>query len=174
MRQSERIGTFGPIWGMSGVQGFFGGVGYRREYKFHRLLGPLLNFRGMTFVAKTTTLSRCEGNMPLAKDGICPAEWFPQCIYCDSVKEFAINVVGLSGPGAERLIELHAWNERPEPFFISFMSAALTPAERKEETEKFKTLLMNELDTNHHNNLRPQLGLQINVSCPNKDIDPSG
>ena len=41
---------FGPVFGASGVQGFFG-EGYL-HHKFLRFLG--LNFDGCTFVAKTT------------------------------------------------------------------------------------------------------------------------
>ena len=52
----ELRGTeFGHIAGGSGVQGFFG---HGDEYPHHRLLAPLglLDFTGMTFVAKTVTL----------------------------------------------------------------------------------------------------------------------
>jgi len=52
---------FGPVWGASGVLGFFG-----EGYWYHRYWKPFgLNFSGVTFVAKTTTLKERSGNMPL-------------------------------------------------------------------------------------------------------------
>ena len=44
---------FGPIWGASGVEGFFG-----EGYWFHHLFKMLrlLSFKDMTFIATTTTI----------------------------------------------------------------------------------------------------------------------
>ena len=50
---NQRVADFGPVWGASGVQGFFG-----EGYWFHRWV-PGLSFDGCTFVAKTTTLLDC-------------------------------------------------------------------------------------------------------------------
>ena len=148
---------FQQVWGASGVQGFFG-----EGYRFHRFLEPFgLNFRGMTFVAKTTTLEAREGNMPLRSD-FTPQELFPKCVVVKPRQGIVLNSVGLSGPGAKALLEEGSWQMQIEPFFISFMSVAKEPSERHEELRKFIQLLGEYLPT-----FRTMVGLQLNYSCPN-------
>ncbi len=150
---------FGQVWGASGVQGFFGG-----GYWFHRLCRPFgLNFRGVTFVAKTTTLNprAGKGSMPLKAD-FTPQERFPKCIVIKPLKGVALNSVGLSGPGAAALFEKGLWQQRRNPFFISFMSVAESPAGRIVELRQFVTLFTRYLPA-----FNAPVGLQINYSCPN-------
>ncbi|HEY4496609.1 MAG TPA: hypothetical protein VI432_00460, partial [Candidatus Paceibacterota bacterium] len=132
---------FGPVWGASGAQGFFG-----EGYWYHRPLGPFgLDFSGATFVAKTTTLNPRPGNMPLRRN-FTPKEFLPRSIIINPVKGIALNAVGLSGPGAEALFEKHLWQRREDPFFISFMSVAKTPDERIEELVAFVELFKKRLE----------------------------
>jgi len=160
---------YGNVLGASGVQGFFG-----EGYAFHRLLGPLgPNFDDMTFVAKTTTLRARAGNMPLA-DTYEPLELKPKCIWMNPFSTTALNAVGLSGPGIEKLLEgrrphlgLFRWQMRYAPFFISFMPVEETAEKRFAEMRGFVKIL------------KPRLrgfsglpALQINVSCPNTGLDP--
>ncbi len=50
---------FGKVFAASGMQGFFG-----EGYWYHRFLKPFgLNFEGITFVAKTTTLNPRAGKI---------------------------------------------------------------------------------------------------------------
>src|SRR3989344_980370 len=127
---------FGRVWSASGVQAFFG-----EGYPFHKKLGPLgPKFDGMTFVAKTTTLSFREGNMPLEDDHT-QEELFPSCIKVKPFKGVVLDAVGLSGPGARVLLASGKWQRRINPFFISFMSVAETPQKRREELEEFVKLL---------------------------------
>lgn len=155
---------FGPVWGASGVQGWFG-----EGYRHHRWLGPLgPDFTGVTFVAKTTTLDARIGNMPLRPDWT-PAETMPACIKVSPGKGFVLNAVGLSGPGAYALLARHRWQEQRAPFFISFMSVAPSCAARLDETERFARMLMEHLP-----GFSGAFGLQVNFSCPNVGLDPSG
>ena len=153
--------NFGTVHGASGVQGFFG-----EGYWFHKMwksLG-LLRFDGMTFVAKTTTLHAREGNMPLGKR-LTPQELFPKCVVVKFWKGVVLNSVGLSGPGAHVLLNMEYWQQRREPFFISFMSVASTPRERLEELCGFVNILKE-----HLSRFRAPVGLQLNFSCPNTGL----
>jgi len=117
-------------------------------------------------VAKTTTLLPHQGNMPLGKDGITPAKWKPRCIKVYPIKGIILNADGLSGPGAEALIRRGQWQERTQPFFISFMSVGKTAEGRSAELAGFVSLL-----ARHLPEFLAPVGLQINFTCPNVDLD---
>jgi dihydroorotate dehydrogenase len=162
----ETIGgiNFGPIWGMSGVQNFFG-EGYPFHTIYQRLFPKGFVFNGITFVAKTTTLEPREGNLPMQEDGITPQEWRPTCIILGPWQWLfgvMLNAVGLTGPGAQNLLSRGLWQQMTEPFMISFMSVEDTMLARLQEYEKFLKLLSAEVP-----NFRTAFGLQINLSCPN-------
>lgn len=151
---------FGNVLGASGGQGFFG-----EGYRYHKYLRPFgLDFRGMTPVAKTTTLPPRAGNMPLRKD-FTPQEFIPKCIYVDLWKGVALNSVGLSNPGAEALLDTLRWDEIEQPFFLSFMSVALEPEDRLAELRGFVDLFTEGLP-----DFCSDVGLQINYSCPNAGL----
>ncbi|HVV38900.1 MAG TPA: hypothetical protein VHD31_01070 [Candidatus Paceibacterota bacterium] len=166
---------YGNILGASGVQGFFG-----EGYPFHRLLGPFgPRFDGMTFVAKTTTLNRQLGNMPLTKR-LRPKELKPKCIWVSPIGQTPLNAIGLSGPGAEELLDplsgshphpddlgLWAWQIRMASFMISFMPVGKTVEERLEEMRQFVRILKRHLP-----HFKGKVALQINVTCPNVGLDP--
>ena len=85
---------FGSVLGASGVQGFFG-----EGYWFHQPWADLgLDFRGMTFTAKTVTLSGRRGNMPIRAD-FKPQAWFPDCVKAKPLVGLMLNAVGLSNHG---------------------------------------------------------------------------
>ncbi len=150
---------FKKVWCASGVQGFFG-----EGYWFHQPLKPFgLDFAGATFVAKTTTLLENKGNMELNPD-FTPRELLPDCIWAPPWKDYALNAIALSGPGARALFERYEWQKRTKPFFISFMSIEDTPEKRLEELRCFLNVLniyVHELE-----DFRAPVGLQINYSCP--------
>ena len=153
--------NFGPVWGASGVQGFFG-----EGYWYHPWLRPIgLNFQDMTFVAKTTTLHAQMGNMPMRADGITPVEHSPSCIAVRPLKGVALNAVGLSGPGAGALLDQGIWQSMPYPFLLSFMSVAQTLELRLDELRAFVHLL-----AAARRDFVSPFGLQLNVSCPNVDV----
>lgn len=149
---------FGSVWGQSGVQNFFG-----EGYPFHKFWKPFgLDFSGMTFVAKTTTVHPRIGNMPLGKDGATPIEWLPKCVVVKPIQGVALNAVGLSGPGLEKLLDTGHWQKRRLPFMISYMSVADTADERLKETKAFVDLLKPRLSE-----FRSPFAVQRNRSCPN-------
>jgi len=157
---------FGYVLGASGVQGFFGeGYWY---HKYLHLVGMTL--RGMSLVAKTTTMYPRKGNMEVGKDRISPRRWIPDCIHLDwkgFCGGYALNAIGLTGPGALDLIRRGKWQRLSEPFMLSFMSVEKDPVDRSEELRSFVGLLKMELD-----DISSKFALQINLSCPNTDNDP--
>jgi dihydroorotate dehydrogenase len=125
----------------------------------------------MTFVAKTTTLSFREGNMPLEDDHT-PEELFPKCIVVKPFKGVVLNAVGLSGPGARVLLADGRWQKRTKPFFISFMPVEKDPESRIREFRDFVEILGTNLS--NFPTFRKNVGLQINESCPNVGLHHDG
>lgn len=146
---------FGCVLDASGARGFFG-----EGYWYHRWI-PGLDFTGATFVAKTTTLHARPGNMPLRADWT-PAERRPECVVVKPLRGVALNAVGLSGPGAEALFARGGWQERTEPFFLSFMPVETEFAKRMDEVHTFAQLFKRHLPS-----FRAKVALQVNLSCPN-------
>lgn len=153
---------FGNILGASGVQGFFG-----EGYWFHKPLKPFgLDFSGMTFVSKTVTLFPRRGNMPLTRY-YTPQYMFPKCIKVDMMRGAMLNSVGLSNPGIDALLRSGVWQRLENPFLISLMSLAATPAKRLDELHRMIEVIGFVKDT-----FSAPFGLQINLSCPNTKHDP--
>ncbi len=148
----------GHVWNASGARNFDGsGWWYHAPLK---LFG--LNFKGSTLQAKTTTLEARAGNMRLATDGKTPLERMPKCIYVDLRQGIALNAVGLSGPGAQFLLENSGWQQRTDPIVISFMSVEATSQGRLGESLRFIELLRAYLPK-----FKAPVALAINFSCPN-------
>lgn len=155
---------FGSVLVASGTLNFFGeGWPYHRIYK---MLFRGFDFSGATFVAKTTSLNARAGNMPL-NENLQPKELFPRCIKVSFRRQTVLNSVGLSGPGADALLDSMKWQQRIKPFFISFMAVGKTKEDRLEETRIFAAKLKQ-----HLGNFNARIGLQVNISCPNADHDP--
>lgn len=169
---------FGKVFCAAGARNFFGTE--EDAYWFHRLwvlrffYGLMsfllrrpwgLNYAGSTFVSKTTTLLPREGNMPLLKGTVTPRERFPKCVVANFWGGYALNKVGLSGPGAEWLLQQGQWQKRTSPFVVSFMSVAGTSDERLAELRVLVTLLMNTTP------FQSKAALEINLSCPNVGLD---
>jgi len=155
--------SFGPVIGMSGVTGFFTG----KEYPYHALFRKIVPgfawaMERMVPCAKTTTLLKRVGNMPLGWN-YRPVEFLPRCIICGP-RQFrygvALNAVSLSGPGAQALLDDGRWQDMAEPFFLSFMSVAETVEDQIEEFRLFARMLVKE-------QFKAKVALQINLSCPN-------
>lgn len=161
---------FGSAWAASGAQNFFGeGWPYHRKMK--NMFPKGFDFSGATFVAKTTTLDPREGNMPL-NEQLMPTEKMPTCIHVNWwswLRGAALNAVGLSGTGARNLFEKGKWQERTEPFFLSFMSVAESVGERTKQFAAFVDLFAEVLPY-----FQARVGLQLNVSCPNVGHGTSG
>lgn len=159
---------FGYALTCSGARGFYG-----EGYWFHRLWGGLglLDFRGATFVSKTLTLGRREGNMEMR--GWQPTERLPRCIVVKPVKGAILNAVGLSNPGASSVLDL--WSSAPEalpggPKVLSFLTTGGSAEERLGEILGFATLIRAYLPPGHPVRLAG-LAIQLNLSCPNTGLD---
>lgn len=162
-QKRQKVAVFGPVWGASGVQGWFG-----EGYWYSRLLALAgVDLKSITLVAKTTTLDERVGNMPLRWDRMTPREWKPDCIRINFREAAVLNAVGLSGPGFAFLLYQRRWQEIREPFFLSFMPVATTPEGREAEVAGFVALLRDHLATFRTRHL----GIQLNVSCPNTGHD---
>lgn len=155
---------FGYILNASGARNFFGET---NAWWWHRFWKPFgLDWSGSTFVAKTTTIDSRPGNMPLTNT-LQPLEFFPKCIRVNFRKAAVLNAVGLSGPGIDALLAANEWQKRTEPFIVSFMAVEPDPADRLKKTEQFCER-MSEPDFDS------PFGVEINLSCPNVGLDPSG
>ena len=152
---------FGSVIGASGVQNIFGeGYPYHRVLKLMFPLG--FRFNRMGFTAKTVTLNKNPGNMPLCSDGVTPQEIRPKCIFVNLRKGIALNAVGLSNHGIRYYLEQGKWQSRGDNFTISLMAIGKTEAERLEEINKFVEIILGYI-----RNFRGKICLQINFSCPN-------
>lgn len=156
---------FGPVWGASGVQGFFG-EGYPIHRALRLMFPGLFTFKGMTFVAKTITLLKNEGNMPLKADGITPVELAPRCIYADFRNCLMLNAVSLSNFGARFYFDQGLWQERTEPFFLSFMVLGSDRSDGMRQRRDFVRLF-----NQYKSGFRAPVALQENWSCPNVGHD---
>ena len=103
---------YGPVQAASGAQGWFG-----EGYWYHKWV-PGLNWKGCTFVSKTTTLHARKGNMEVDERGRAK-RLLPKCIVVKMRKGVVLNSVGLSGPGAEALFMMGGLQRRMRPFFLS-------------------------------------------------------
>jgi dihydroorotate dehydrogenase len=95
-------------------------------------------------------------------DGVTPAAFKPKCIVVKPLQGVALNAVGLSGPGAEFLFKTGKWQQRTEPFAISFMAVEHDAGLRLNELAEFLSLL-----ARHLKDFKAPVALQINFSCPN-------
>ncbi len=160
----DALDRFGPVWGASGVQNFFG-QGWTYHEKFKRWFPRGFDFTGMTFCAKTTTVDRCEGKMPFNEKTLMNKEALPRCIVVNPWLLFwgvALNAVSLSGPGLENLLQRNEWQMRAEPSFISYAPQGATAPEEIVDALRFVTILNRALPA-----FRARVGLQLNLSCPN-------
>jgi dihydroorotate dehydrogenase len=150
----------------SGALNFFG-EGWKHHKVFKTLFPKGFNFSGATFVSKTTTLNCRKGNLELDAN-LQPIRLFPNCVCANPFKQIVLNAVGLSGPGAEHLFATGLWQERKEPFLISFMAVATTKEGRINEVKEFRNILSRELPS-----FSTQIGVELNISCPNTTHNPS-
>lgn len=156
--------NFSPVSNSSGARGFYG-----ENYWYHplwKLAG--LSYKNCEFQAKTTTMHGRLGNMPLKEDGITPRELKPACIIVKFLKGVTLNAVGLSGPGAAKLLASGRWQKRRKPFFISFMSVEKSAQDRLSELKEFVNLLLRYIP-----GFKASFGLEKNDSCPNVGLDTS-
>ncbi|MBI4947948.1 hypothetical protein HY844_00075 [Candidatus Berkelbacteria bacterium] len=149
---------YGRVLCASGARGFYG-----EGYPFHRIWRFFgLNWRGTTFVAKTTTLEPRVGNLHLGKDGVTPTELMPRCIVVKPLSGHVLNAVGLSGPGAEALYQSGRYQRMRRPFMQSFMSVASSKEARFEELRRYVAL-----DKRYMQGVDSPRALVLNFACPN-------
>jgi len=165
MKLGKNNVDFGNSFIASGGLNFFGD-GWKYDKLFKRFVpGFKKVIEATTFVAKTTTLDKRDGNMPLTKD-LQPKEIKPRCIKIYFFKGAVLNSVGLSGPGAQSLIYEQKWQYIETPLFLFLMALKDNSIGRLYETRQFVDMLKKELPYFY-----APIGLQINVSCPNTNHD---
>lgn len=155
---------FSNCWLAAGVMSFFGS-GYWYHNLYNLLVPGFETINDLTFVAKTTTLEARTGNMTLNSLTYQPTEWLPKCIKVYPRTGAMLNAVGLSGPGADKLLRTGNWQKVDRPFWLSFMAISDQASKRLEEMHNFCQLL------SRHLPFSSPLGLQINLSCPNVNHD---
>lgn len=156
---------FGYVMNASSARNFFG-----QGYPYHRWWRKWgLDYTGSTFVAKTTTLEKRDGFMPL-RDDLQPVEKRPACIKVNFRSAAVLNAVGLSGPGLPCLLQQGSWQRRATPFFISFAAVADTSSERLDKWKKFARILQTYMPASNKK-IAPPMGLEINPFCPNTGHD---
>lgn len=153
---------FQNAFAASGSLNFFGD-GWWYHYWYKLLFPGFSKISEATFVSKTTTWYQRVGNMPL-QPNLQPQSLLPDCIKLYPFKGIVLNAVGLSGPGAKKLFAANQWQRIRKPFFISFMAVEKTAEERALELKNFITLFKKELPK-----FRTQVGIQLNLSCPNTE-----
>lgn len=163
----DPLQNFGTIWGASGATNFF-----HQGWPFHEILKrrcPGFDLSRMTFVAKTMTTAPREGNMPSDPTDQMPLEARPKCIRVNWWHAAALNAVGLTNRGAKMLFTIGKWQEMAHPFFLSFAPQGANAEERYQDTLKFAGIAIREIPQFH-----AQIGLQLNITCPNTEGDVSG
>lgn len=147
---------FGPVFNCSFARGFYG------EWIPHNLWFYLQGgtWRGATFVAKTVTLDRHLGNVPLSKSGR-PIFPFSRYVYWTPWSKDMFNAFGLSNPGVTTCLPY--WQKFRKPFLISFTSIHPAPQERFREVSQLCTILHDEL-----RKFRAPFGIILNFGCPNE------
>lgn len=155
-----------PVIAASGLLGYLG-EGYWYHKYFKVLLPILFSLRWITFQSKTAVAFVRPGNLKLEKDGITPAEYFPDCIQADLLKGLAVNNVSLSGPGIQKLIDDGRWQEITGELHISVMMIGSTLQERLKEAWYIVDVLMPRLPEFKAR----KIFLHWNISCPNTGHD---
>lgn len=158
------------VLGQSGIQGFFGEGDEYPHHKIYKLLFGWIgfSFKGMTFVAKTTSLAARiypQASQTKLKEGYKLAEWFPRSIWVSIRSIFSgyvLNAMGIPSPGGAYLLKLNKWQKRREPFQISFMPMESSIEHKIVEVKEFCSLLLFYLSPEKYT-----YGVQMNVSCPN-------
>lgn len=150
----------------SGALSFFGS-GYWYHNLYRLTIPGFEETDSVSFVAKTTTLNHQSGNLPLDRNSQ-PREIFPKCIKIYPLKGAMLNSIDLSGPGALSLFATGNWQEVNRPFMLSFVPLEKNQERRRKETEDFCGLLVDNLPQ-----FRSPIGLQLNLSCPKTEHDPT-
>lgn len=161
--------AFSPIFCAPGSLGFFG-EGYP-WHRFAKLAG--MTFEGATFVAKTATLKPLVGNMPLKPDGLTPKELKPKCIEVYPASGHVLNAVGLSNVGFWKLFHEARWQERREPFMLSFMPKGDSIEEKVKECRGFVHDFLFQFFNRPHGCFAADFAIQVNFACPNTGADPA-
>jgi len=160
---NEFLRTFGRIYNASGALGI-DGKGYWYD-KFLNLI-PGHDFDDSTFIAKTVSLDPRYGNLPLKKN-LKPKNKWPDCIKIWPFSGHMMNAVGVSSPGLETLLNEEIWDDRLDAFLISIIPVRETYIERMKEIREISDLISK-------HKFITSVGIQLNISCPNINIDVDG
>lgn len=150
---------FGSVFCAPGALGFFG-EGYSYQRILRLLFGDI--WSGVTFAAKTVTGEPRAGNLPLGRDQISPLEWLPRSICIKFGSGHVLNGVGLSNPGVAYLLAQNRWQQRTEPFVLSWAAVGQTP-----EAREWEIALLTQLTHWYQRTFKAPFAIQLNCGCPN-------
>lgn len=159
--------NYSPVFCAPGALGFFG-----EGYPIHRLTRLAgMTFKGASFVAKTATFHPLEGNMPFKEDRLTPREIKPKCIEVYPRSGHMLNAVGLSNMGFWEMFDEGRWQQRQEPFMLSYMPKGGTTEEKVAECREFAREFLARY-YGHYGRFDADFAIQINFACPNTGEDP--
>lgn len=158
----RKLRPFGPVWDGAGIRGFA-----KEGYWYHSFVPGLKRaLARSTFVTKTITTDKMKGHMALDAR-FRPSSLFPDCIYLNYRHGFALNAVGLSGPGIRKVLAETPLVRLREPFFISYMPVLSGSNATSAEVQQF----VHEIDRYMDEFRATHMGIQLNISCPNTGTD---
>jgi len=161
--KSDFLDVFGKVFITSGAKGLDGD-----GYWYDKILNiiPRYSFKGATLILKTVTLNSRDGNLPL-KDNLQPKEYFPSCVRVYPFSGAMMNAVGVSNPGIESMFKMNIWQKLEPPILLSIIPVGKTRNDRLQEIYEMMKIISNYMSTFPHPG---QVGIQLNVSCPNTGI----
>lgn len=148
---------FGPIFCAPFVRGFFGSM----HWPLYILYFFGLTWKGTGFAAKTVTLYRRKGNVKTDINGNVWSLW-TKAIYFSFWKDCFVNAFGLGNPGLKQCLALNHWQQRKDPFILSFTSISGDKENRLLDASGIVKRLLAVID-----DFKVPFAIQWGVGCPN-------
>lgn len=146
------------------------GKGWKQDifFKWH----PGLNFKEATKILKTFTVDermptkktkgQGKGNMVIDPITFQTKNWFPDCIRIDPLNDRMANAVGLSNPGARKVLKA-VRDKITKKTIFSVMCVRGTKEERLKEAEEYATIFQTHISPS----VKKFLAQEDNETCPN-------
>lgn len=133
---------------------------------------PGFNFNNATTILKTFTVDermpkektkgQGKGNMVIDPNTFQSKNWFPDCIKIDFLRDRMTNAVGLSNPGARKVLKA-VRDKITKKTILSIMCVRGTRKDRMDEAKEYVTIFQNHIPLS----IRKFLAQEDNETCPN-------